>query len=77
MAFQKDYTDVSTVLFEDSKLIEERRRDRMRQEANKFKFVPSINKKSDTVVRLLGKDFYERMEGYSKKRELKLSKTSW
>lgn len=44
------------------------------QNDSRFKFKPNINKRSDNVVRLLGRNFYERMENFTKNKAVKLSK---
>jgi hypothetical protein len=72
----KQSMDTSMQLYEDSKFIEQRRKALKQSNQPKFTFKPNINKKSDTVVRLLGKNFYERMENYNKNKAVKLSKTT-
>jgi hypothetical protein len=71
----KQSMDTSMQLYEDSKLIEEKRKALRQSNQPKFTFKPNINKRSDTVVRLLGKNFYERMANYNQNKAVKLSKT--
>jgi hypothetical protein len=66
--------DTSTLLFEESRFIEERKQDKARQEMKKFVFKPIINKKSDTLVKLLGKNFYQRLEVFNQHKASKLGK---
>lgn len=69
-----DTHDASTLLFEESRFIEERKQNKVRQEQLKLQFKPTINKKSESMVKLLGKKFYQRLEAFNHNKEAKLSR---
>lgn len=58
--------DTSNLLHEESKFIEERRKLRQLEQERKYPFKPEINRRSDGYIRLLGKNFYQRIEEFSK-----------
>lgn len=69
-----DNHDTSTLLFEESRFIEERKQNKARNAFHKFTFKPSINKKSDSLVKLLGKSFYQRLENFNQTKANNISK---
>lgn len=65
----KENLNTSNTLFEESKILQERKLTRQQLDRSRFPFHPTINKNSNCFIKLLGKGFYERVEQDLKKRE--------
>ena len=72
----KENLNTSNTLYEESKILQERKKCRQQIEYSRFPFHPTINKNSNCFVKLLGKGFYERVEQDLRKRE-KLQGRGW
>jgi hypothetical protein len=69
----KENVDTSSLLYEESRLKEERRKSQVEMQGKKYSFQPEINKSSLKKVKLLGKGFEDRMLMFEELRQLKLS----
>jgi hypothetical protein len=72
----KENVDTSSLLYEESRVKEERRKSQAEMQGRKYSFRPEINKSSLKTVKLLGKGFEERMVMFEELRQLKLSKAT-
>jgi hypothetical protein len=72
----KENQNISNILFEESRILEGKKNSRMEEESKKNRFKPEINSNSSKAVKLLGKDFYQRVDHFAQKRALKLKEKS-